>query len=112
MLLTKKFKFEAAHNILNYEGDCKKLHGHSYALEITVKGEVSKDGFVIDFKEIDEIVKEKVLKVLDHSYLNDVVKVSTCENLVKWIWEKLAELNLYEIKLYETSDSWVAYRGE
>lgn len=112
MFLTKRFRFEAAHNLTDYEGDCEKLHGHSYHLEVTIKGEVGRNGFVKDFKDIERTVREKVISKLDHSYLNDVVRASTCENLAKWIWERLPELPLYEVKLYETEDSWVAYRGE
>ena len=112
MLITKRFRFEAAHNLLNYKGDCEKLHGHSYRLEVTLEGEVGADGFVVDFREIEKNVNERVIKILDHSYLNDVVKFTSCENLVKWIWDKLKDMKPYEIRLFETTDSWVTYRGK
>lgn len=112
MLITKRFKFEAAHNLVNYKGDCENLHGHTYTLEVTLKGEVGQDGMITDFKEIERVVKERVLKTLDHSYLNDTVKISTCENLALWIWDRLKDLKLHEVKLYETEDSWISYKGE
>jgi 6-pyruvoyltetrahydropterin/6-carboxytetrahydropterin synthase len=111
MLITKKFRFEAAHNLVNYQGNCERLHGHSYKLEVTLKGNVGANGFIKDFKEIEKEVDERVIKLIDHSYLNDVVKISTCENLIKWIWEKIKDLEPHEIRLYETNDSWVTYNG-
>jgi 6-pyruvoyltetrahydropterin/6-carboxytetrahydropterin synthase len=67
---------------------------------------------VMDFKEIERKVREKVIDKLDHSYLNETVEVSTCENLAVWIWQNLEGLDLHHIKLYETEDSWVTYMGE
>ena len=113
MLLTKKFRFEAAHNLTDYNGDCENLHGHSYKLEVTIKGSVKENGFVKDFKEIERMVEENVVGKLDHSYLNETVKLSTCENLAKWIFNEIRHiLPVHEIKLYETEDSWVTYNGD
>ena len=73
--LTKIFTFEMAHALLGYEGDCKNLHGHSYRLEITVKGRPlhqpghPNDGMVMDFKALKKIVKEVVLNDFDHALL-------------------------------------------
>jgi len=113
MIITKIFKFDSAHKLNNYKGDCANLHGHTYTLYISVKGEVNKNGFVLDFKDLKDIVKEKVISKLDHILINDVIAQPTAENICLWIWKQLiSKLELYEIKLYETSDSYVTYRGE
>ena len=71
--ITKEFKFEMAHALHAYDGLCKNIHGHSYKLWVTVKGEVRnenghvKDGMVIDFAELKEIVKPEIIDKYDHS---------------------------------------------
>jgi 6-pyruvoyltetrahydropterin/6-carboxytetrahydropterin synthase len=71
--ITKEFKFEMAHALHGYDGLCKNIHGHSYKLWVTVKGEVRnknghvKDGMVIDFSELKEIVKPEIIDKYDHS---------------------------------------------
>ena len=71
--ITKEFKFEMAHALHGYDGLCKNIHGHSYKLWVTVKGEVrnenghTKDGMVIDFAELKEIVKPEIIDKYDHS---------------------------------------------
>ncbi|MBW2996034.1 6-carboxytetrahydropterin synthase QueD [Candidatus Woesearchaeota archaeon] len=111
MIVIREFRFEAAHKLPNYNGNCSKLHGHSYKLEVAVKGKV-KNGMVIDFRELDSIVKEKVISILDHSYLNDTIKNPTAENIVKYIWNKLKPLNLHLLRLWETEKSSVIYNGK
>ena len=71
--ITKEFKFEMAHALHGYDGLCKNIHGHSYKLWVTVKGEVRnenghmKDGMVTDFAELKEIVKPEIIDKYDHS---------------------------------------------
>ncbi|HET7115919.1 MAG TPA: 6-carboxytetrahydropterin synthase, partial [Hanamia sp.] len=70
--VTKIFNFEMAHALHNYEGSCANIHGHSYILHVTVKStkeresELVPPGFIIDFKELKEIVNTKVISLLDH----------------------------------------------
>ena len=113
MYLTHEFSFDAAHK-LDCKGKCNNLHGHTYKLQVTIKGSVNeKTGMIMDFSELKDIVEEKVLSILDHSYLNDTVKNPTAENIAMWIWNKLASLlNLEEIKLWETPTSYVSYKGK
>ncbi len=113
MYLTKRFSFEAAHNLMNYKGKCANLHGHSYVLEVTVLGEPTQNGMIIDFYDVKKIVEENVILKLDHKYLNDIIEQSSAERISLWIWNALHnELPaLYEIKLFETEDSWVTFRG-
>lgn len=113
MIITKEFLFNAAHKLDNYKGDCAKLHGHTYKLQIAVSGKVDKNGFVIDFKELKKIAEEKAVKELDHAYLNKFIKNPTAENISVWIWNRLSPyLDLYEIKLWETPSSFVTYCGK
>jgi|TARA_B110000914_G_scaffold94478_1_gene83029 6-pyruvoyltetrahydropterin/6-carboxytetrahydropterin synthase len=71
--ITKEFKFEMAHALHGYDGLCKNIHGHSYRLWVTVKGEVrnetghTKDGMVMDFGVLKEIVKPNIVDKYDHS---------------------------------------------
>ena len=71
--ITKEFKFEMAHALHGYDGLCKNIHGHSYKLWVTVKAEVrqenghAKDGMVIDFEGLKEIVKPEIIDKYDHS---------------------------------------------
>ncbi|MGQ1785525.1 MULTISPECIES: 6-pyruvoyl trahydropterin synthase family protein [unclassified Saccharicrinis] len=71
--LTKEFRFEMAHALLNYNGLCKHFHGHSYILRVTVIGEPNADkkdpkyGMVMDFGQLKQIVNEEVVDRLDHA---------------------------------------------
>ena len=73
--ITKEFKFEMAHALHEYDGLCKNIHGHSYRLWVTVKGEVrnqkdhKKDGMVMDFDVIKQIVKLEIIETYDHSLI-------------------------------------------
>ncbi len=71
--ITKEFKFEMAHALHGYDGLCKNIHGHSYKLWVTVKGKVRnenghvKDGMIMDFSALKEIVKSEIIDKYDHS---------------------------------------------
>lgn len=71
--ITKEFKFEMAHALFGYDGLCKNIHGHSYRLWVTIKGNVlkevnhTKDGMVLDFSILKNIVKPELINKYDHS---------------------------------------------
>ncbi len=115
LCVVKEFTFDAAHNLVEYHGKCEKLHGHTYKLQIFVCGEKDKEGMVIDFVELKNIVKEKVLSKLDHSYINEIIKQPSAENIAEWIWKQLeGELTterykLTEVRLWETPTSFVIF---
>ncbi len=73
--LTKEFSFETGHALLNYDGLCKNLHGHSYKLFVTVIGSPNRDdkspkfGMVVDFGDIKNIVDEYVINKYDHAII-------------------------------------------
>ena len=64
-----------AHALYGYDGPCKNIHGHSYALEVTIAGEPLNDpehpkhGMVMDFSDLKAIVKEQIVDRLDHALL-------------------------------------------
>jgi len=73
--ITKEFRFEASHALLNYDGLCKNIHGHSYILFVTIIGEPVIDesnpklGMLMDFGDLKRIVKKEIVDVLDHSVI-------------------------------------------
>jgi len=112
MLLTKIFTFHSAHFLPNYHGKCEDMHGHTYKMEVTIEGKPKEDGMIMDFKQVKEIVNKKVVDKLDHKLLNDVIENPSAENIAIWAWDQLKnDLNLKQIKVYETSNSYVTYEG-
>lgn len=71
--VTKVFSFDMAHALDGYDGLCKHIHGHTYFLRISLLGEVKsefghpKNGFVMDFKDLKQLVMREILDVFDHS---------------------------------------------
>ena len=71
--ITKEFKFEMAHALHGYDGLCKNIHGHSYKLWVTIRGDVlkekshKKDGMVMDFDILKKLVKPTIIDKYDHS---------------------------------------------
>ncbi len=71
--ITKEFKFEMAHALYGHDGPCRHLHGHSYELFVTVKGEPvndhasSKNGMVMDFGDLKKIVRNLIIEKFDHA---------------------------------------------
>jgi len=71
--VSKEFHFEMAHALLNYDGLCRHIHGHSYILFVTIIGEPienmqdTKLGMVMDFADLKTIVKGPVVDYFDHS---------------------------------------------
>jgi 6-pyruvoyltetrahydropterin/6-carboxytetrahydropterin synthase len=132
--LTRKAEFSASHLYHNPElspeenrrifGKCNNPHGHghNYTLEVTVKGKVDqRSGFVVDLKELKEIMNREVIEAVDHRFLNKEVKefkdrIPTTENLAITIWgwlkPKLDVAELHRIRVYETPDLFVDYYGE
>ncbi len=134
VFLTRKAEFSASHYYHNPEftpeenqrifGKCNNPngHGHNYTLEVTVKGQVDpRSGFVVDLKELKDIMNREVIDALDHRFLNKEVPefssaIPTTENLAISIWDRLkAKLNvaeLHRVRVYETPDLFVDYYGE
>jgi 6-pyruvoyltetrahydropterin/6-carboxytetrahydropterin synthase len=138
--ITKEFSFEMAHVLQNYDGPCRNIHGHSYRLFVTLAGYPvnekghPKNGMVIDFTDIRNIVGNEVVKVFDHTVaisedyekhklealkgtfenIRIVGYQPTCENLVAdfatRIKDKLPDkVRLHSLKLYETATSYAEW---
>jgi len=75
MLITRRLEFDAGHRIPNHKSQCKHLHGHRYAIEITLFGEVitdeglSEQGMVMDFSDVKRIAKARLVDAWDHAFL-------------------------------------------
>lgn len=111
--ITQEFTMECAHTLPWHSGKCKNLHGHRYVLHVSLKGPLNENGVVMNFEDIEEVVNKKVIDTLDHQYLNDIIDNPTAENIVVWIWDALRDSlpSLKELKLWETTGSYVSYSG-
>ncbi len=75
MQITRRLEFDAGHRIPNHNSQCKHLHGHRYALEVTLSGDIitlegaSEQGMVMDFSDVKRIAKEQVVDAWDHAFL-------------------------------------------
>lgn len=134
LYVTRREVFSAAHRLHNPSlsdeenlqifDKCNNLygHGHNYVLEVTVCGEINpKTGYVVDLKKLKKIIKDNVIKYLDHKHLNYEVEFlkninPTSENLTVAIWnilkDKIDEGRLFSVKLYETENNYFEYRGD
>ena len=133
--ITRRLHFSAAHRLAHPElsdaenrrvfGDCANpnWHGHNYELEVTVAGPVDPEtGYVMDLKDLKDLVNGRVVDDLDHRNLNLDVPwlkgvLPTTENLAVSIWERLAPhipkpAALERVVLWETPRHWVEYAGE
>ena len=117
MQVFKEFQIEAAHLLPNLPDDhkCRRLHGHSFRILVTVEGEMdAKYGWVMDFADIGNAFRP-LFDMLDHRYLNDIAGLEnpTSEQLAIWIWNRLkpALPALSEVTIHETCTSGCRYRG-
>jgi 6-pyruvoyltetrahydropterin/6-carboxytetrahydropterin synthase len=96
--------YDSAHHLNNYEGNCKNLHGHTYKIELWVKGEekqLDKAGILFDFGILKQIIKK-------YDHIGDLTEIigknSTAENQAIMFYKQLKQINnqlLYKIKVYE-----------
>lgn len=111
----RHFEFEACHQLPEAPqyGKCSNLHGHRYELEVVVKGEVNREGWICDFSEVKGIVNEAIINLFDHADLNVYFEIPTAENILQFIYTKLSEAFLHKpyqlsrLKLYETRKCFV-----
>ena len=136
--VNRKEHFNAAHKLFNPNwtkeqneavfGPCanENWHGHNFELIVTVAGEPDPGtGFVIDLKQLSILIREEIIKKVDHKNLNlDVPflrgKMTSCEIIIKEFWNILApkisdiqpSAKLHKLTLYETPRNFVEYLGE
>lgn len=134
ILLTRKAEFSASHFYWNDQwseeenrrvfGKCanRNGHGHNYTLEVTVAGEVDPvTGFVVDLKQLKDVIGREVLTAYDHRHLNLEVPefrsaIPTTENIAVAIWRrlegKIPGAKLRRVRVYEMPDLFADYLGE
>ena len=111
--------FASAHSLRDYPGDCSRLHGHNWQVEVMVSSQVlDESGITIDFREIKKQTKV-VVKRLDHQYLNEIkpfdVLNPTAENIAKYFFDEIGILineenvKVKEVLIWETPRSAVTY---
>ena len=75
MQITTRLEFDAGHRIPSHKSQCRNLHGHRYAIEITLSGDIimqeglSESGMVMDFSDVKAIARSAVVDVWDHAFL-------------------------------------------
>jgi 6-pyruvoyltetrahydropterin/6-carboxytetrahydropterin synthase len=126
VLVSRRETFNAAHQLRDPDrsdednerlfGKCANLHGHNYVLEVVVAGEVQDDtGYVMDLKELSDLIHRRVIQDVDHRNLNTDVpwlegRIPTAENLALAFWERirseLPEGRLRTVRLWETDKNW------
>jgi 6-pyruvoyltetrahydropterin/6-carboxytetrahydropterin synthase len=118
MDIYKEFTFEAAHRLPNVPDGhkCKRLHGHSFRVQVHVSGPLHADlGWVMDFADLKAAVKPVIAR-LDHYYLNDIpgLENPTSEVLACWLWQELKPVlpELSRIVVQETCTSGCSYSGD
>ena len=117
MELRKSFQFEAAHLLphLPPSHKCRRLHGHSFSVELVIAGECDpRLGWLMDYAEI-KAVFSPIWEKLDHHYLNEIpgLENPTSENVAGWIWDQLKPRLplLVEVIVAETCTARAVYRG-
>lgn len=134
ILLTRKAEFSSSHYYwipawtdeenARVFGKCSNRngHGHNYTLEVTVAGEVDpRTGFVVDLKELKDVMEREVVSVYDHRHLNLEVPefaeaMPTTENIAIAVWKrlegKIRGTRLHRVRIYEMPDLFADYYGE
>ena len=134
IFLTRKVEFSSAHFYWNDAwsleenervfGKCanRNGHGHNYTLEVTVAGQIDPiTGFVVDLKQVKDILEQEVVSVYDHRHLNLEVPefrslIPTTENIAIAIWHRLdgriPHARLHRVRVYEMADLFADYYGE
>ncbi|MCX6142324.1 MAG: 6-carboxytetrahydropterin synthase [Ignavibacteriales bacterium] len=132
--VTRRVTFSASHRLFNprlSEKENEELfdkcanrngHGHNYVMEVTVAGEPQeRTGYVVDLKRLKEILRSEIVDKVDHKHLNEDVDfmkgiIPTAENIAKVFWKilqpKIPDGRLFSIRLHETENNVVEYRGE
>jgi 6-pyruvoyltetrahydropterin/6-carboxytetrahydropterin synthase len=130
MKVAKEFRWEMGHRLPEHFGNCKNIHGHSYKMIVEFEGEMNKDEMIIDFYDIDRIIKPLIEK-LDHAFMvnkndRDVIEFlekikskkfvvdfnSTVENICKYALEEIKKFEMPQnissigVRIYETNEDY------
>ena len=112
--------FSAAHSLRGYHGDCERLHGHNYRVEVSVESsKLDPAGIAMDFRDLKEILNT-VIEGLDHQHLNDIEPFTlinpSAENIARHIFDSVFSeikppLRLKEVTVWENDSCCVSYSG-
>ena len=130
MKVAKEFKWEMGHRLPEHFGNCKNIHGHSYKMIVEFEGQLNAADMIIDFYDIDRIIKPLVEK-LDHAFMvnkndNGVIEFldkidskklvvdfnSTVENICKFVLSEIKKFEMPKnissvtVRLYETNEDY------
>lgn len=130
MKVAKEFRWEMGHRLPEHFGNCKNIHGHSYKMIVEFEGEVGKNEMIIDFYDVDKIIKPMIDR-LDHAFMvnkndKEVIKFlekinskmivvdfnSTVENICKFVLRETQKFNLpknissVSVRVYETNEDY------
>jgi len=117
--LTIRTSFAAAHNLINYQGDCENLHGHNWKVEVSVIAQnLDKAGLGIDFKVLKREAGA-VIKELDHKYINEnpaFENISpSSEHISKYLYHRISErinndnIKVASITVWESENASACY---
>ena len=106
--------FAAAHRVEDYPGNCERLHGHNWKVEVIARSTVLDGlGMVLDFRKLKDLT-DQVLGRLDHEYLNEVEPFTklnpTAENIARYIYDEVSRsVPLHRVNVFETESSVASY---
>lgn len=130
MKIAKEFKWEMGHRLPFHKGKCKNIHGHTYRMRVELEGELDKNGMVIDYYDVNEMI-EPLVNELDHTFLvcendREMIEVldklnslkivvpfeTTAENITKYFLKKIKEkigspsIKTIKVRVYETEKTY------
>lgn len=121
-IISKEFRFEAAHRLPHHDGKCQRLHGHSFVGKVFIKSnllrsEGSQTGMVLDYAVVKKYLEPMIDKYLDHHYLNESTNLEnpTSEEIARWIFNYLQKNGLeglHSVEIHETCTSACTYFGD
>lgn len=128
MKVAKEFKWEMGHRLPEHFGNCKNIHGHSYKMIVDLEGKLNNEGMVIDFYDVEKIIKP-IIEKLDHAFMvknddKDVLEFlekvrskkvvvnfnATVENICAYVINEIRKFDLPKnitsvgVKIYETNE--------
>ncbi|MGI6679743.1 MAG: 6-carboxytetrahydropterin synthase QueD [Dehalobacterium sp.] len=114
--------FDAAHFLKGYQGKCAQIHGHTWQVEIKVRGEnLDEIGMILDFSVIKKALKQ-ILHPLDHGLINDLAIFRetnpTAENISRYIFQEMSQalkdvpVQVYRVTVWESPGAAAAYFKE
>lgn len=109
MRISKTFRFEASHILPRHPGKCSRLHGHSYQVDVEVRGRVDiNTGFVMDYAVLKTFV-QPIIEQLDHRHLNEYMCYPSAENIAAYfairLQKDLEDYGNFSVTIHETADT-------